>query len=149
MSSKPFEVELEPDSVLRKALLLSAVAALMIGVALLMRLPAEMPIRLALSCLYLTAGVRELGRFSRGFARVRAIRLALGEAMIVDRRGRRVPVRIMPGSVVLPGLAWLRLECPDGLVYAELLSGRIGCSRQWRRLQVLWRQGSGSFGGTQ
>lgn len=147
MSSRRFVVELEPDALSRKIVLLCAAAALMTGLALLIRLPLPMPVRLLLSALYVASSVREIGRLSRGFARVRIIRLMAGESSIVNRQGRQEPVRIMSGSVVLPRVAWLRLRCSDGLACAELLRGDAGHSDQWRRLQILWRQGPGTFGG--
>ena len=123
-------------------------AALLIGLVLLIRLPVSASLRLALSVLWLIGSIRELGRQVRGVHRVKTIRLQAGEATVIDRQGRQAPVQIMSGSIVLSRLAWLRLKLADGLIYGELLHGDpTGCV-QWRHLQILWRQGSGSFGGT-
>lgn len=127
--------------------MLAACAAVLVGLVLLMRLPLPVPARALLIALWLFTGLRQLGRHSRGMQRVQAIRLQEGEATVIDRQGRQSPVRIMSGSVVLPKLAWLRLRCPDGLVIGELLRGDAATDKQWRHLQILWRQGAGPFGG--
>lgn len=147
MSSRRFVADLKPDPLLRKIVMLAACAAVLVGLVLLMRLPLPVPARALLIALWLFTGLRQLGRHSRGMQRVQAIRLQEGEATVIDRQGRQSPVRIMSGSVVLPKLAWLRLRCPDGLVIGELLRGDAATDKQWRHLQILWRQGAGPFGG--
>ncbi len=127
--------------------MLAACAAVLVGLVLLMRLPLPVPARALLIALWLFTGLRQLGRHSKGMQRVKVIRLQEGEATVIDRQGRQSPVRIMSGSVVLPKLAWLRLRCPDGLVIGELLRGDAATDKQWRHLQILWRQGAGPFGG--
>ena len=128
--------------------MLGGCAALLVGLVLLMRLPVSVSLRLALSVLWLIGSIWELGRQARGFHRIKTIRLQAGEATFIDRQGRQAPVQIMSGSIVLPRLAWLRLKLTDGLIYGELLRGDPTSCEQWRHLQILWRQGSGSFGGT-
>lgn len=128
--------------------MLAGCAALLIGLVLLIRLPVSPPLRLALSAIWLMGSIRELGRQARGMHRIKTIRLQTGEATVIDRQGRQAPVQIMSGSVVLPRVAWLRLRLADGLIYGELLRGVSSGCEQWRHLQILWRQGSGSFGGT-
>jgi hypothetical protein len=103
--------------------------------------------RLGLTGLWLVGGIWEISRFSRGAARTRTIRLEAGESAIINRQGRQEPVQIMSGSLVLERLAWLRLKLPDGLIYGELLHGDPASCQQWRHLQILWRQGLGTFGG--
>lgn len=126
--------------------MLSGCAAVIIGLALLLHLPLTALMRLPLIACWLFACVRQLGRQSRGVQRVTAIRLGVDEATVVDRQGRLSPARIMSGSVVLARFAWLRLQFPDGLIYGELLHGDAARNEQWRRLQILWRQGAVSFG---
>ena len=128
--------------------MLAGVAAVLLGSVLLIRLPASVPIRLLLNAFWLIGGIWELSRQSRGVHRIKAIRLEVGEAMVIDRQGRQAPVQIMSGSIVLPRLAWLRLRFPDGLTCGEFLRGDPTVCKQWRRLQILWRQGPGTFGGT-
>ena len=127
--------------------MLAGCAALLVGLLLLIRLPLSVPIRLPLCALWIIGSIRELSRQSRGFDRIKAIRLEVGGATVIDRLGIQAPVQIMSGSVVLPRLAWLRLRWPDGLICGELLRGDPAVCRQWRHLQILWRQGPGAFGG--
>ena len=147
MSSRRFVADLKPDPLLRKIVMLAACAAVLVGLVLLMRLPLPVPVRALLIALWLFTSLRQLGRHTRGMQRVKAIRLQEDEATVIDRQGRQSPVRIMSGSVVLPKLAWLRLRGPDGLVIGELLRGDAATDKQWRHLQILWRQGAGPFGG--
>lgn len=126
--------------------MLSACAAVIIGLTLLLHLPLTMLMRLPLIACWLFAGVRQLDRQSRGAHRVSAIRLGVDDATVVDRQGRLSPARIMSGSVVLARFAWLRLKFADGLIYGELLRGDAAHDVQWRRLQILWRQGAATFG---
>jgi hypothetical protein len=127
--------------------MLGACAATLTGIVLLIRMPVPMAFRLLALALWLGSCVVEIGRLSRGAQRTRMLVLSADGASIINRHGRREPVRIMSGSVVLPRLAWLYLELPDGLAYGELFRGDARTCRTWRHLQILWRQGSGTFGG--
>ena len=126
--------------------MLAACAALLTGFALLIHLPLAPWARLGLVILWLVSQLREISRLARGAVRVREIRIGKGEATVVNRQGKEEPVQIMSGSVVLPRLAWLRLRLSDGLICGELLRGDPASNKQWRHLQILWRQGPGSFG---
>jgi len=128
--------------------MLASCAALLIGIALLIRLPSPAWLRLGLVMLWLLGNAWEISRLSRGGERVKEIRLGPGSATVVNRQGREDPVQIMSGSIVMSRLAWLRIRLPDGLICGELVRGDSGSSQQWRHLQILWRQGPGSFGQT-
>jgi len=69
--------------------MLAACAAVLVGFVLLMRLPLPVPARVLLIALWLSTGLRQLGRHSRGMQRVKAIRLLEGEATVIDRKGRQ------------------------------------------------------------
>ena len=127
--------------------MLGGCTALLVGLLLLIGLPLSVLIRVPLCALWMFVSVRELSRQARSFHRIKAIRLEVGAATIIDRLGRQAPVQILSGSVVLPRLAWLRLKCQDGLICCELLRGDSTACKQWRHLQILWRQGPGVFGG--
>lgn len=147
MSSRRFVAELKPDPDLRRVVILAACTSLLIGIALVIRLPIPAWARFGLAVLWISASLWDIGRISRGNQRVRFIRLTVGQAAVVDRQGREEPVQIMSGSVVLPRLAWLRLKWRDGLIGGELIRGDPAGHQHWRRLQILWRQGPGTFGG--
>jgi len=146
MPSKRFVAELKPDPLLRQVVMLAACAALLIGFMLLIHLPLPPWARLGLVMVWLVSQSREISRLARGAGRVREIRIGNAAATVVNRQGREEPVQIISGSVVLPRLAWLRLRLPDGLIFGELLRGDPVSNEQWRHLQILWRQGPGTFG---
>ncbi len=146
MPSKRFVAELKPDPLLRQVVMLAACAALLTGFALLIHLPLAPWARLGLAMLWLVSQVREISGLARGAGRVKEIRIGTAAATVVNRQGKEEPVQIISGSVVLPRLAWLRLRLPDGLICGELLRGDPASNKQWRHLQILWRQGPGTFG---
>ncbi|MFQ6004622.1 MAG: hypothetical protein ACE5OQ_03885 [Woeseia sp.] len=148
MPSRRFEAVLSPDPALRRLVMLAACTGLLTGFVLIIRLPVSAWIRFGLTMVWLASQVREIGRLTRGAARVRTIRLGPDSATVINRKGREEPVQIMSGSVVLPKLAWLRLRLSDGLCYGELLRGNSARDRHWRCLQILWRQGPAAFGAT-
>jgi hypothetical protein len=126
--------------------MLAGCAALLTGIALLIRLPVPWWARFGLVVLWLLYGIWEISSFSLGARRIREIRVGSREVTVINRQGREEPARIMYGSVVLPRIAWLRLRLTDGLVCAELLHGSAVDSQHWRHLQILWCQGARSFG---
>ena len=146
MPSKRFDAELKPDPLLRQVVMLAACAALLTGFTLLIHLPLSPWARLGLAMLWLVSQLREISRLARGAGRVIEIRIGEAAATVVNRQGREEPVQIISGSVVLPRLAWLRFRLPDGLICGELLRGDPASNEQWRYLQILWRQGPGTFG---
>ncbi|HET6628941.1 MAG TPA: hypothetical protein VFG91_04130 [Woeseiaceae bacterium] len=148
MSSTVYEAELAPDDRIRAGLLAFACAATLTGLLLICLLPAIAALKLALVSLWLLAGVAEIAAFRRGMARIYRIRIRSdGRLLAVDRAGALSPLTLLPGSVVLERLAWLRVKFEDGLRCGELLAGSAAENEQWRRLLVIWRQRR-LFGGT-
>ncbi len=118
------------------------VAAVMLGGGLLVivTLPLAPAWRWACAAAWLAASVLRLARLLWGFARCDRIRLVADGSLAVTRvRGPAVPARLLPGSVVLSSLAWLRIGFDDGGDSVELLAGDARKSDAWRRLQVIWR----------
>ncbi|MBT8101023.1 MAG: hypothetical protein KJO82_14810 [Gammaproteobacteria bacterium] len=105
-----------------------------------MRLPANTATQGFLMLLWLIASSTELLHFRSAYQRCRGIRLdAEGNLSICGAADRWQPAVLLPASVVLAGQAWLRIRLPDGLEYAEWLTGNPRQSQQWRRFQVIWR----------
>ena len=48
-------------------------------------------------------------------------------------------VTVLPGSIVLPELAWLRIRAENGDTWGELVAGNHRQSKEWRRFQVIFR----------
>ena len=120
-----------------------------IGLLLIVRMPLNLPVRLLLVVAWLAWSGYELRSISRAWQSVRRIRLdILGNIQVEDRRGRMSPVALLPGSVVLARIAWLRLELPGGAKFGELLTENAVKSVEWHRLQLIWRQCRHILGGT-
>jgi hypothetical protein len=148
LSSRGFETVLAPVARLRKLLLAFSAGALLAGTALVLRLPLRMELKLVVVCLWLVCCLLEMRSQLRGMSRIDRIRMyATGSLEGLSRNGRVEPLKLLSGSVVLSRVAWLRLELDDGLRYGELLAGNPRRDEQWRRLQLIWRQQAGVFGG--
>jgi hypothetical protein len=83
----------------------------------------------------------------RAYRRVTVIRIQVtGRIETIGRSGQMEPVRLLGGSLVLPRIAWLRLEFADGSRYGELLAGDSCRCAGWHWLQLGWRQHGLRFG---
>lgn len=139
-SSAAYEAELIPSRRLRLLLLASAGGATLAGTALILILPVVPLLTAAMGLLWIASGIGELARFRRGMSRIDRICIASdGGIHGYDRSGAVHSLRLLPGSVVLERIAWLRLAFGDGLSYGELLAGSAAENEAWRRLQVIWR----------
>lgn len=110
-----------------------------------------MPIAIWVRALLLAAFAwqcrRDICRQARGYARI--ARLCIDSAGEVQGRGplgQTYQLRLCSGSMVLPRLAWLRLEFADGHRYGELIYGNSAESAEWHGLQLIWEQRRASFG---
>lgn len=139
-SSARYEAELIPARRLRLLLLASTGGATLAGTALILSLPVVPLLKSVLGLLWIACGIIELASFRRGMSRIDRICMASdGSIRGYDPGGAGRPLRLLPGSVVLERVAWLRLAFGDGLTYGELLAGSAAESEAWRRLQVIWR----------
>lgn len=117
------------------------------GLILHMSLPILARILLLPGWIFLVAW--ELVRQGRGAFRVARIRIfADGEMTVCDHQGRNCRVRLLAGTLVLPGFAWLRLEFPDGSKYGELVAPKSADDQQWHRFMLIWQQIGPVFGRT-
>jgi hypothetical protein len=117
-----------------------ALVALGVGIFLILALPVSLGIRLGGCGAWLAISLRELLRLCRSFRQCRGIRID-GEGLVevATASGHWRPAQLMPGSIVLRRLAWLRVRQDCGLEHAELLIGSARENEDWRRLQVIWR----------
>ena len=140
MSSTTYSAELHPDARLRRIVLWSGAFLGAVGVVLIfsMRLPAV--VLIAASTAWLLVSGRELGRIRRAYTRCCRLRLSAGgEMRWLDVDGNWYPAKLLPGSVLLRRVGWIRWHDGRGRQAAELLRGRCRESDDWRRLQVIWR----------
>lgn len=147
MSSAEFEAEIQPDRGLHIVILLSGIAAAIIGTRLIAGLSLDFRWRLLLATCWLAdCGRGLLGQY-RGALGVRLVRLnANGEASIVMADDRVEPARLMAGTRVFTHVAWLRLKRRDGRCHGELFIATRCCQAAWHRLQLVWRQSVQRFG---
>lgn len=146
MSSARFEAELIPDKRVRRALACFACAATLAGGLLIAIMPLALPVRVLFGALWLASGTLELRAMVLGMARLDGIRISAdGQACGLSGGGVE-PLELLPGSVVLARVAWLRIRFADGLRYGELLMGNPRRCRDWRCLQLAWRQQPFVFG---
>ena len=130
---------------MRCAVQLTGVFAAVLGVIVILTAPIGIGWRTSASLLWLLLSVRELRVIRNAYSRYRSLRVnSVGDVELVTRSGDHQAAILLPGSVVLPGLAWLRFEAANGLRFGEFLRGNSRDDKQWRHLQVIWRH----FGAT-
>ena len=140
MSSTAFSADLHPEPGLRGLVLASGLLLAALGVLLAVHVEVGTSARAVLALVWLCTVGRELWCLLRAFKRVGKLRLYPGGRVEIQRRdGGAQAARLAAGSIVLPGLAWLRVRTGDGLRFAELLQGNSRESEEWRRFQVIWR----------
>ena len=111
MSSAVYEAELAPDERIRAGLLAFACCVTLAGLILILLLPVIAPLRAALGATFLLAAIVEAITFMRGMSRIYRIRIRSdGSISGVGSAGTMQPLTLLPGSIVLDRLAWLRLQ---------------------------------------
>ena len=140
MSSSTYSAELYPDAVLRWLVLFSGSIFGAAGIALILTLPLHWLLLVAGSVGWLTLFVSELVGMSRGFVRCCRLRMTPdGEILLLDPEGNWHAARLLPGSVLLRRVGWIRLKIEQGQQCAEPVRGSCRESEDWRRLHVIWR----------
>jgi hypothetical protein len=140
VSSNAYSASLTPDPWSRIVVLTSGRLLIAAGVALILVLAIDVPLR-ALGCLiWVAIGWFELRRLQLGFDACNGIRIdSNGEIAILNNDQEWVPGTLQTGSVLLRQLGWLRLQSSSGQFFLELIRGDARQSQDWRRLQVIWR----------
>lgn len=140
MSSSAYSACLTADPKLRSIVINSGRLLGVVGLILILTLPIAMSLRIAACLLWALLSRWELRQFHRGYCSYLAIRISVGnEVRLLNQNQEWVAAQLLGGSVVLGSLAWLRLKTADGHQFAELLRGDRRQSRDWRKLQVIWR----------
>lgn len=111
------------------------------GCVLIVRMPLELSIRGLAFAAWLAASGIQIRRLLAGGREVAKIRVDnAGGVWVSNFRGRWQAVDILPGTMVLRRLAWLRIRLADGRKYGELLAGNAVKDVEWQRFQLLWQQ---------
>lgn len=119
---------------------LAGLAAMTLGVSIILSLPIDALLCAAAAiiwCVFTLAEILQLTRMHKRFSSLRVY--ADGTAELCRTDGAWQAAVITHGSLVLPRVAWLRVRLREGGCYRVLLRGDSRESKQWRRLQVIWR----------
>ena len=120
--------------------MLSGLALMLVGFALIAGLPLSGGWRGLAMLTWGGACWRDLLSLAGAYRQYRSVRIFSDGSTELRRAEATVAsAQLLPGSVVLPRLAWLRLRLEDGSTSGELLRGNIREDEDWRRLQVIWR----------
>jgi len=114
---------------------------LLAGLVAIAHMAAPAALRLTLAALWLAEAGRSLWALGRAHRRIRYFSMGAEGTGRATGRGSSSRLRLLPGSLLLPGGIWLLLETDDDLRYGELVLARDMTSRDWRRLNVFWRHG--------
>lgn len=140
MSSSTYSADLHPDPALRRIVLLSGAAFCAVGVSVTLAMPLHPAVLIVGSAGWLALCAWELIKMCRGHALCRRLRMSVGgELLLLDPLGIWHTARLLPGSVLLRRVGWIRLETGIGRRCAEPVRGSCRESDDWRRLQVIWR----------
>ena len=140
MSSNAYFAELRPDPALRRFVQWSAVGAALVGVAVIAGLEAPLALRLCAAAAWPVLVGAQLRTLRRGWSACLALRVhADGAVKVLGPDGEWSPGQLEPDGVLLRRWGWIRLRTRTGRPFAEPLRGACRASREWRRLQVVWR----------
>ncbi len=139
MSSSTYSAEIRLDRRLRRVVLISGLMLAMTGGGLILLLPIGMPGKVAGLLGWLCWSGRELLTYWRVYGRWSALKLfADGETKLIGC-DECCAATVLPGSIVLSEMAWLRIRAENGDVWGELVAGNHRESKDWRRFQVIFR----------
>ncbi len=132
-SSAVFSADLVPDPLLQRVGWVVSFLALLAGVVLLLLSSApawlRWPLLITWSLQFLWLRNKPVPLRVRIFAN--------GDVFLQARDGRWSEGYVAPGTMILPGLAWIRVA--GDIRYQGLFSGRADTDHEWRRLQVIRR----------
>jgi hypothetical protein len=118
----------------------SGFALMLVGLVIVAGLPLPAAWRGLVMVAWCAVCGRELSHLASAYRQYRAVRIFSDGSTELCGAGTAVTsAQLLPGSIVLPGLAWLRLRLENGRTSGELLRGNIREDEAWRRLQVIWR----------
>jgi hypothetical protein len=135
-----YYAEFRPDPLLRRVVFWSGVGLAACGLVAIVSLPwSPVPLTL-LAVVWLGRSGWELVRLHRAWKDCRGLRVSPdGQAVILGADGHWRQANLLDGGVLLRRWGWLRFRTESGAEFAEPLRGRCRKSRDWRRLQVIWR----------
>ena len=140
MSSNAYFAELRPDPALRRFVQRCAIALALVGAAVIAGLDLPLALRAGGIAAWTLIIGAELRTLRGGWSACNALRVyADGAVAVLGPDGAWSPGRLEPDGVLLRRWGWIRLRKGLGRSFAEPLGGASRRSREWRRLQVIWR----------
>jgi len=140
VSSRAYVAEIRSSATLRRVVIASAALLSMLGLLCLLLMPLAPAWRASAAFLWLASSAREIRKFRQHYITFSHMRFhAGGNVELLRREQAATAAVILPGSVLLGNAGWIRLRSGDAASCAELVSAKTQESKQWRRLQVIWR----------
>ena len=139
MSSSTYSAEIAADEQLRRVVLSVGLALALLGALIIIWLPTSLTARVPGLIGWFYWSGRELLTYWKVYARWSVFKVAADGTIDVQGEGRHATARVLPGSLVLAELAWLRMRADNGDQWGELIAGNHRESEEWRRFQVIFR----------
>jgi len=139
MSSSTYSAEIRPHKRLRRIVLLSGLIFSLIGVIVIVLLPISVAGKAIAAAGWFCWTGRELLTYWQVYGRWNGYSLSADAEVRVFGSGENCTAKVLPGSIVLAEVAWLRLQAENGDKWGELLAGNHRKSEEWRRFQVIFR----------
>jgi hypothetical protein len=140
VSSNAYSAEFQPDPFLRRIVFWSGIALAVAGVLVIAVLPLLVGLRVAGIAVWAAWSLWDLVWLKRSWEACRGLRLAEDGAVdVLDDAGEWRRARLESGGILLRHQGWIRIRPAGGRAFAEPLRGACRKSRDWRRLQVIWR----------
>ena len=140
MSSSRYCSTIRPENRLRSVVLGLGFLLFAVGSGTILTLPLAVHWRAAMLLLWVAIAAVETALLLRAYCRYACYRLyADGTIEMTTRAGDHRLGRFAAGSVILPGIAWLRIRPAVGPAWGELIAGNSRKNKEWRRLQVVCR----------
>lgn len=142
MSSSTFSAAIRLHSRLRLIVLISGCMLALTGVGLILLLPfagLSLPLKAIVAAVWTICSGRELLTHWRAYGRWSVLTLHANGATELLGKQESCAARVLPGSIVLPDIAWLRIRAENGDIWGELVAADARESEEWRRFQVIFR----------
>ena len=140
MSSNAFSSDLRPDPAARRIVLCTGVIAALGGIGVIAGLPVETDWRFTAIVLWAMVCGYDLWIVAAGFGRCSRIRIEpSGKLFVHSADNCCSAATLRAGSIVMWQFAWLRFRTENGRRHVELIRRKSAQSKEWRRLQVIWR----------
>jgi len=139
VSSSTYSTHIAADDRLRGVVLLVGLALALLGAIMIAWLPVSVVGRILGLVGWFSWSGRELLTYWRVYGRWSGLSVAADGTIEVQGGGCRSAARVLPGSLVLADVAWLRIRADNGDQWGELIAGNHQESEEWRRFQVIFR----------